>query len=173
MKWSLIFYLSLLLLCFGGNSAQAQRFIQLEKVNSLKVRKYYIGDELTFRLKNDEKYWYTEAIEDILVDKNLLLLNKRVISLDSVDAIRSFHPQSWSKPVSRSLYVFGAAWGVLTVATLPTGREAKVSDAIIGGSAIGLGYLIDILFRKKTWYLGKRRRLRALDINVVPFNIGP
>ena len=54
MKKSWIVF-ALLLLSGAALPAVGQKFLQLEKLNSLHARKYYPGDEITFRLDKSSK----------------------------------------------------------------------------------------------------------------------
>ena len=76
------------LLCFTSNSF-GQKVLQMEKRGKAKTKKFYIGDELTYQLEGD-KEWYTEVIQDILVEQNSILFPSRIISIDQIRKIKTF-----------------------------------------------------------------------------------
>lgn len=149
--------------------ANAQKVLQIERYGSPKTKKIYIGERITYKLKHDEG-WYSGEIEDLLVEKNLIALNDRYISMDSIEAFR--RPVGWSKGVRTSLYTFGAAWsGSALIGTL-TDDNPKTnylwSDAIVTGTSWLLGWVTPKIFKNKVTKFGKKRRLRMLDLTLLP-----
>ena len=149
--------------------SSAQKILQIEKRNSPKTTKIFIGDEIMYRLPND-KTWYTGFITDLLVEEKLIALEDRYLPLDSITALGSYRP--WSKAAGTSLFFFGAGWsGMALVGTLTDGNPSthyRWSDAAVTGAAWGLSYLTPRLFRYRKIKIGKRRRLRLLDLNISP-----
>lgn len=158
----LFFFITIIL------SAHAQKVLQIEKYGSAKTKKLYIGQEITYKLKNDE-YWYKGVIEDLRVDTNLIVLKDRYIALDSIEAFR--RTVGWSKAARTSLYTFGAAWsGNALVGTLTDGNPKTNylwSDAIVTGASWLTGWIAPQLFKNKVTPFGKKRRLRMLDLTLV------
>ena len=69
MRASLACVVLLLLTCV---SLHGQKCLQLEKMGSLKTVRFYPGEEITFKIVNDDKGWYTRMITDIDVDRGYL-----------------------------------------------------------------------------------------------------
>ncbi len=152
----------ILLLCLP---LAGQRVLQIEKYGSPKTKKIFIGDEITYRLKNQEDY-HTIVIEDILVDQNLLVGKDRYVHVPDINSLR--RDVTWARPMGRSLFLFGTGWsGFAFVGTLTDGNpdtQYRWSDAVVTGSAYLLALTLPKLFVYKKTRIGKRRRLRVLDL---------
>lgn len=163
----------LLFLLFFSIGLPAQKFMQIEKYGSLKVKKYYIGDNLTYQLKGD-KTWYAGRIQDLLVDDELIVFANRFIKMDDIRNIRT--RREWTQKVGTQLYWFSASWLFFSgTAALVNIWTLRWDTAIIAGSAIIVGWVLKKFFKYKKYKIGKRRRLRMLDLNM-PWpvqNFGP
>ena len=170
MKYNLLFFFFFI----SSLPLTAQKFIQMEKYGSAKVKKYYIGDELTYKIKEFGDDWLTETIEDIHMQDNLVQFKNRVIKLNDIIAIRSFQRSRWSKPIGQKLYLFGISWGVFSLLSPLAGLPITWAAAIVPGVAFTTGFLLQVIFKHRTYKLGKgkRRWLRMLDMNQVQ-RIGP
>lgn len=165
--FGLIFFLACTHFLFG------QKFLQMEKYGSLKVKKYYIGDDITYQVAGD-KTWYTETIQDLIIDENILLLANRYVKITDIAKIKSFKSAKWSKRFGNQLYVFAGAWVFLSAAgSLTPEWELRWDTAIIAGSAIVTGFLIQQIFKSKKYKIGKKRKLRMLDITMTKPAFGP
>ncbi len=161
-------YLPLLFVAFFPLSLSGQTFIQMEKYGSLKVKKYYPGDQMTFRIKSLGNSWLTETIEDIRVEENYVVFSNRIVALNDITAIRSYRPSRWSKPWSNRLYMFGISWGGFSLLGTLAGWPLTWAAAIVPATSFAAGLLIRTLFKHKTYKLGKKRWLRALNLNPLP-----
>ncbi len=141
-----------------------QRFVQLEKSGSLRISKFYIGDEITFRL-GTEKYWYTETIQDLLIDDNIILFTHRGVKPEDISAIRSFRNRGWSRAWGLKLYVFGTAWGGFSLLGPFAGIPLTSLAWIVPATSIVTGFIIQKLFKSRTLKIGKKRRLRMMNLN--------
>ncbi len=145
-----------------ANNLVAQRFIQLERSYNLKTNRFYIGEELTFRIG---EHWYTRPIKDILVEDQIMLVEEGLVKIDDITQVRTFGGDGPSQAISIGLYSFGFGWGIFSVADALAGGELKWSAAIISGGSVATGFLIRQIFKQKTHKLGKRKRLRPLDLS--------
>lgn len=169
----LYFPLFIIISLFISNSATAQKLLQIEKVGTLKTQRYYIGDEVIFQLVGDqENYWYRERIVDILVDSKSVLFTNRVIKIADIGKIRSFKSQGWSRGLSNNAFVAAGGFvGLSLLASALTEFMLNSASVIIPGVTVITALVIRIIFRRKTYRMGKRRRLRVLDLNF--YKIGP
>lgn len=168
MRLSLLFLFSFL----GLVSLHAQKFLQIERVGSFKVKRYYQGEEVTFRIAGDD-YWYTEEIVDIMIPEDVILFTHRMIKVSDISHIRSFKPRRWSKPMGQQLYNFGLGWIVFSLGDALFGNpitRAIIEVPLVAGLT---GFLIQKLFRHRTFKMGKKRRLRILDLTFTRGPIGP
>ena len=165
--------LFILFFVFIANPIFGQKLLQIEKVGSLKTQRYYIGDEVVFQLKGEtENYWYKERIEDILVDSKAVLFTNRVIKIADIAKVRSFKNRGWSRSLSDNAFVASGSFvGLSLLAAATTEFMLRTATVIIPGSAIVAGLIIRLIFRRKTYRMGKRKRLRVLDLNF--YKIGP
>ncbi|MEO1515919.1 MAG: hypothetical protein AAFV95_12935 [Bacteroidota bacterium] len=155
-----------LLVCVPLTSTTAQRVLQLEKYGSAKVKKYFIGDELHFRLKGEKNYWYRDVIEDILADDGIIIFSKRAVKVDEIDAIRSYRVARIVQPIARNLLIFGTTWGLYAAAIAwPLGWSVGLLDIVVVTTSWATGLLARRIFRYRTFRLGKKRRLRLLSLD--------
>jgi hypothetical protein len=161
--------LFLLLLFLLPVASSAQIILQMEKVNSAKTKKYFVGDELTYRIANDPQ-WYTSELVNIIPSTNLVVFDNHYVHIDSLRTFRSYGSQRWSKPVAYNLYTFGAAWSLFSLGASLVDRSDPYTwgDLTVTGTAAATGLLIQLLFRKRDYRLGKKRRLRIIDMNIEP-----
>lgn len=157
--------LALLLLLGSCWFANAQKVLQIEKYGSPKTKKMYIGQEINYKLKNDE-VWYRGVIEDLNIERNWIVMRDRYVPLDSIEAFR--RPKGWSKSVRTSLYTFGAGWSSLALVGTLTDNNPDThylwSDAVVTGTSWLTGWIIPKIFKNKITKFGKKRRLRMLDL---------
>ena len=159
------------MLCFGlfPFSAPAQKILQIEKYGKLKTKRYYIGDEMIYRLKGD-KVWYRATLEDIKVEDKIILFDNGFVKLGDIHSIKSHHNRSWSSKAGYSLMVFGASWSFFALGGMLVDSERfayQQSDAIVTGTTLASGWLIRKIFQSKTYKMGKRKWLRVLDISPI------
>lgn len=166
--------LTIALICaaFLGTSV-AQRFLQLEKVNSPKVRKYYPGNEITFQLSGDQ--WYTRIIEEVSYEEKTLLFANGHVHVDSILAFRTFEPRKWSRPVGNQLYNFAVAWTGFSLisAAVDDSDTYTRGDVAVAAASAATGFLLKQAFKKRTFRLKKHKdgspkrwKLRAMDTTV-------
>ena len=164
----------LLLLISVTSSSFAQKFIQIEMYGKTKVKKIYVGEEMTYQIKGDKKTWYTGTINDLLIDENLIVFENRAVKMKDITAVRTFKNAQLSRSLSLQLFIFAAGFGGFTLLATAVGWWEITPFAIIAvGAAIVGGLLIRHLFKWKTYKIGKRKWLRMLDLNVKPVYSGP
>ena len=161
----------LIICCFLPLLLSAQKVLQLEKSGKVKTQKFYIGDEITYQLAGDDT-WYTAAIVDINPEEGYLLMNGRLVRLMQIVALRSYKSRGWSKAVGRQLLNFGVGWigfGIADRLIFDDTRQASWSLILVPAStAFALSWIIPKAFQHRTLKLGKRKRLRLLDLSPLP-----
>ncbi|MEM1323891.1 MAG: hypothetical protein AAGG75_26765 [Bacteroidota bacterium] len=151
-------------LCVGFNSS-AQKFIQLEKTTSLKTKRFYIGETLTFRL-NGDKYWYEDVIKDILVDDGLVVFYNRAVKVEDISAIKTYKDAGWSRAWAWRLWVFGGAYAFFNFVALPFDLAVSINALTwqVPSVALIAGLALRLIFKSKKYKIGKKRRLRLMDL---------
>ena len=165
----LLLFFALLLPCLSSN---AQKILQLEKRGKIESRKFFVGDEVTFRMKGEE-VWRTVVIEDIQLGVEILYLGTYAIQIKDIEAIRTFENRRFAFLARRGLSVFGGSWSIFSLLGMLVGNEYRISDAYVTLTSIGLGWLTHLIFRQKTHKLGKRKWLRLIDLNPIEKRYGP
>ncbi|MEM0993652.1 MAG: hypothetical protein AAGI49_11510 [Bacteroidota bacterium] len=165
MKYLLVLFLLFPMLL------NAQRVLQLEKRFSAKTKKLFEGDEIIYQVQGDD-IWYEGIIQEIRADAGYIVLPDRLVNVEKISAIKSFKDQRWSRSVSKQLYTFAGGWVVFGLADYfifddspfrITGRLIAIPAA----SAIVIGYAIRKIFDHKVYKMGKKFRLRLLDLDPV------
>ncbi|MCB9265203.1 MAG: hypothetical protein H6558_09280 [Lewinellaceae bacterium] len=143
----------------------AQKVLQIEKYGNPRAEKIFIGDPVTYQLKGEDIF-HDSYIEDIRVEDSLLVLDDRYVNVFDISALR--YERTWPRATGISLFWFGIGWsGFAAIGTALDGNDDtkyRWSDAVVSASALSLSFAIPRLFRNKTVKIGKRRRLRLLDL---------
>lgn len=170
-KTTLIFTLFVL----TAASLDAQKTLILEKRGTTKTKRFYEGDEITYRLKG-EKDWETATIIQMIPQQNILVLDKIYVKVDEIDALLKFKNRRRTNGLSTQLYVFGTAWVAYTaIDDLVISEQATdwEAAAYAGGTSFLVGTILRLMPKKKTIKLGKKRRLRLLDLTPIAKPILP
>ena len=145
------------------SAAAAQKFLQLEKANKARTDKFFVGQDITYRLK-DSSEWFTSTITDVQMDAQLVAFDWKTVPVGNIEAIRLRHA-----PILRSLgpmfMIFGASWaGFSLVGAAFDQYKLTAGTAIVSGTGLASGFILHQIFRHKRIRLGERRRLRAVEI---------
>lgn len=155
----------LLLIALFSNVAKGQKVLQIEKYGKAKTQKIFIGEEISYKLK-DDKNWNIGYIEDLLIDEKVIVLGDRYVKLDEIAAFRYYRP--WTKAANITFFSFGAAWSLFAaVGTWTDGDPStsyRWSDAIVTGTSWFLAFIIPRFLKYKVIRFGTRKRLRLLDL---------
>jgi hypothetical protein len=159
--------LTLLFLSTFARPAATQVYLQMERYGKAAVTKYAPGTELTYRIKG-QREWERAVLERVFPEENRILLGIRYLAPDEIGALRSYHPQNWSRPMANNLYVFAASWTGFALGAALVDRDDPYTagDALVAATAIGTGFLIRQIFRHRTYRMGEKRRLRIVDLRV-------
>lgn len=159
-------YIFLLLLSIPAITSVAQKMLVLERTNSAKTVKMYIGDVLEYRLKGDEDYWYTSTINDILPENKVLILDNFPVHVDSIAALRTRR-----KPITRlvggTLVTFGASLAFATTIGALYSDNSINYGALYGTSVASAGVGL-LAFTRKKLPMGEKYRLRIIEIRFPP-----
>lgn len=142
--------------------------MQLEKYGKVKAQKFYIGDEITYQLADDD-YWRTATISEIRPEEGYVLLEGRLIYLHQIVALKFFKSKTWSKAVGKQLAHFAAGWVVYGIADKLIFKEISWKLIIIPAAvATTLAGVIPRVFRHRVKKMNGRHRLRLLDLTPLP-----
>lgn len=159
-----IIYLLLFLFAFSISPTQAQKVLQIEKRGKVKTKKINVGEELTYRLKGSSE-WNTEVITDIKVEEGLLVFSNQFVKVSDIRTIKSYKTARMANNAEKSLYSFGAAWLLFSLGGTLAGEPLNDLTWQVPVSSALLGFTIKKLFSTRKYRIGKRRRLRLLDLS--------
>ena len=165
-KW---YFLVVAILIFS-NGTKAQVYFQIERANSLDVKRYSINDMLTYRTNQFGENWITDPIGDILPEANSLLFYDRITHLDEITHIR--YNRTFVQGLGTNTMRFGIAWlsfgvvieGLRRMDAIETQYEFGADTAIIGGTAILTGYLSKKIWGTVVRKINNKNRLRIIDV---------
>ncbi len=143
----------------------AQKFIQLEKTNRVKTIKFYVGQDLVYRLKGENE-WFTSTITDVQMDSQLVALDWKTMPVTNIEAIRLQHA-GILRGLGPSFMIFGASWaGFSLIGAAFDDYKLTAGTAIVSGAGIVSGFILHRIFKNKKVKMGTRRRLRAVEVPV-------
>ncbi len=163
----------LCLSAFAGGDLAAQRFLQLEKKGTLKVKRYYTGDELVYLLKDEGHNWRRDVIMGLDPAAGIIHFSHGDINFRDITALRPAKAAAQSRTVSKLFYGFALNWGFWSGIGLIVGQPVTLFTGIVIGGAIATGWIAGRLIRSHTIRLGDQRRLRMLDLTIYPVSSHP
>lgn len=165
--------ISLVVLLFMMNGAAqeslAQKEMLIETVGKVEPMRIYPGEDLLFRRAGYEG-WQEATLVDLLPQDSIILLDKQYIRIGEIEAIRFLHPGARFRRLGNMLLIFGASWLGFTAVGSLADRESTdwTLAAQVAGGSISSGLFLRYAFRHRTYRIGKRRRIRLLDLEVLP-----
>ena len=155
---------SMLVLMAGAFQCQSQILLQLEKYKVDKPQKFYIGQEITFKMRDYPDEWRKEKIERLLYDEQLIVTDMGLVPLGDISHFRTYNMKVYY--AAAAMQSFAAVYMVYGgIAMLATDFRFTGVQLILGGGAYVGGWLLKKLFYKNTYALGDKHRLRILDIS--------
>lgn len=157
MEKKLLLALGLLL---GSQALSAQKMLILERANSPRTTKYYVGSPLNYRAKGPEHYWYKVTLDDVRVETNTAVLDAVPVRIEDIAYLKVRKKPVW-RIVGGSLVTFGASLTfATTIALLYRDYEyAPLYGAAVGSFGVGLW-----LTSPRKLKMGERHRLRPVEI---------
>ena len=140
---------------------EGEKYIQLEKYGSAKVKKYRVGAELTFFVNGE---WRTEYIENVISKDSIIVFTN---GYSKVTEIEKLSISSWRQRFfltqKKALIAFGGAWAFYSLFD----PDNYKTNYIFSGSIITSGFLLGTLAKPKIIRLKKKKhRLRLMEIKI-------
>lgn len=160
--WTLILFFS----CILALDSSGQKYLIIEKSGSPKTERLAIYDEIKFQLKDDDKGWYTRQIIDLNADAQLVLLGDTWIPLTDITRIYLKRKRAGAMILGGALQGGGASMFLGDAFYTVARNEPEFTQ---GGMEFGVinmavGTLINVLWGPIKYKLGKKKRLRVIDI---------
>lgn len=151
--------------CINPSTVKTQVVLYVEIMTEQKPIKYYEGQSLMYRSTEFPKDWQVMKIERLMEEEKVILFDGGMLNLADIKEIRRTRP--WATVTGYMLQTFGVAWfGFGGLAHFTTDSfDFGVDTFVIGTTAIGSGWLIRKLFRYKKYKIGKKVRLKILDLS--------
>lgn len=147
----------------------AQKMLLIERYGKANPKKIYVGETIRYKLEDDDQ-WYIGVMQDIILEQNLIVLGDRYVAIDKIVKIR--YTRNWAKRIGPMFFWFGSGWSVFAAIGTATDGDSSTnyrwSDAIVTGASWLVAWTIPKIFKYKTYTLGKRRKLRPIDISIIP-----
>ena len=163
--------LTLIFLLCSAYGLTAQKVLQIEKYGSPKTEKIHIGTVIDYRMEGEDSF-REGYIEDIRVEDSLIVFGDRYVNVHDIAELR--FKRGWGKAVGTSLMIFGGSWSGFALLGYATDGNPDTSysatDAAVTAVSAGLGYALAKLVRYRKVRVGRRCRLRLLDLR---FSIDP
>ena len=157
------FLFSTVFIIAGAFQCEAQILLQLERYKVDKPQKFYIGQEITFKMRDYPDEWRKEKIERLLYEEQLIVTDMGLVPLADVSHFRTYNKKVYY--AAAAMQSFAAVYLVYGgIAMLATDFRFTGVQLIMGGGAYIGGWLLKKLFYKNTYSLGDKHRLRILDI---------
>ena len=160
--------LSLIILSFICLSQlDAQVMLRMERRGKVKTQAFHEGQELTVWLKGEDGF-HTIFIKKMYPETGMILTQLGPIQVENIEKIRIYKSKKMGKALAWSFWNFGLAWGFYSLIDALVGGTLTWSILIVMGITGLLGLIFFKLFRHKTYKIGKKRRLRILDMTLEP-----
>jgi hypothetical protein len=160
-----IFFVYIVLVLVQG-ALCGQKMLLLEKAYKVKPKKYYVGDLLTYQRNDGFNTWHTAHIEEILVDQQAIVIGVQTVPISEIRGIRK------ARTGLSYLGKQGLVFGVQTlfysgVALLLDGDSKQARNFAVGGGSLALlTWTSSLAFKYKKKPMGKRYRLRVVEVPV-------
>lgn len=163
-------YLSTAAICLLSACAlHAQVFLQLERFNNPKSLRFEIGDVLEYQLKDYPDSWHKNRILDLQPEEQVIVFEDQFHPVSELELIRLRYPTV--KSLGNRFMQFSAVWflygGIASVAS--DGFSIGRNEILVGATMAVSGFLMRSFFHKKKVRLGKKKRLRVMDLRFDPF----
>jgi hypothetical protein len=160
-KWWMVFFL------ITGYVATmpAQEFLQIEVQNDPETIKYGLGQKIVIKTKQNDE-WQAIALRKFIYETGTILYDQGMLQVDDIVAIRETRPGVGA--LSVALTTFGGAW--LAYGLISQGLDNKAEfgtkEIVIGVAALATGWGVKKAFYKRDFHIGKRYRLRLMDMRM-------
>jgi hypothetical protein len=165
INMSCVKLIMIIFLGYATNST-GQKVLQIEVKNHYETIKFFPGDYITFKTHSGSNEWETKRIVKIMVEEEVIVFDKNFHSLSDFKVIR-LHRESFDHLTIQvmkfavGLVVLG---GIVKVTGLPF--APGVETFITAAGVFTVAWITNKLFRYQKIKLGKRSRLRVLDLSI-------
>jgi len=157
----------LFLVFFTFRIALAQKLLQLEYIGKVKTTKIYVGELIFLKTTTQPDSWFEARLEDVNIEAAAVIFDNRIILLKDIIAIKR-KKKSGFYGAGKAMQYSAAipALYEITYGLINPPIEWKSLGYFVGGSIV-LGTLMKLI-PPKQYKIGKKHRLRVLDLTFYP-----
>jgi len=142
-----------------------QKYLIIERSGSPHTKRFGIYDEITFQLRDDDKGWYKRQILDMNADAQLILLGDTWIPISDITRMRMSNKRVLATIIGGALMGGGASMMLGDLWYTIRGNSKYTQGGLeFGALNIAVGSAIRALLGPIKYKLGKKRRLRVIDV---------
>lgn len=134
------------------------RFLALEKGGNVKRIRFFIGDEIHFRLREDP-YKYSPIIQDI--GEKYITINNTNLALQEIESVTIYRKRRWGRIFSK-LFLY-AGVGYFLIDMVNNSFKPTKETSIISSSLAAPGLALSLTFRPRRIKLNKNRYLKTIQ----------
>jgi hypothetical protein len=151
---------------FALSISSGQNVLQMETRGKIEGMKFYPGDEISIKLI-DEKFWRHTYLLDVEFEKEQVEFDFGTAKLDEIVALKTPQQRFRGRSLQKKLLLSSASFILLSPVELIY-QDDPNWGIMIGGASLGV---IGMIFRPifdtfSVHRIGKRKRLRMLDLNL-------
>lgn len=163
--FNMAFVCTMLMYISSITQTNAQVVLYMEIMGDAKPIKYYEGQTLSFKSEEYPDEWQDIKIDRIIDEEKLVLYPGGMLKLADITDVR--RSRGWANTIGYMLQTFGTAWLAFGgVAHFAYSNFTFGGDTLaIGATAMASGYLIRKLMKYKKYKIGRRNRLKILDLS--------
>jgi hypothetical protein len=163
---NILLFLLLLFSVLGNTDIlEAQKVLLLEPSYEIKPIKFFIGDNIDVKFTYEDEYIGDKIDDLLLLDSIIIFRRAGLVKLRDIEKIRLSNKVGLA--VSRMLITFGVGWLGYGGIAAGVGRyDFNAGTLAIGSVAMGVGYLTHKVAGYKRYKIGKRHRLRIIDLTI-------
>lgn len=151
--------------------ALSQKVLKLDTPKNPTKAAYHLGSTIIFKLDNDKQntVWYQERIIDFDTDRGYIIFENWKVHYTDIIGIRNPNARRRLRTTGTMVKTFGL--GLIFFSTV--GRLSpdcpNCDEALVAGAASTLvGWLVERISGVKNYKIGKKNKLRLLDITPKP-----
>ncbi len=159
MKKTCLFIIFLL----PGGLLFSQKMLLLEKAEKVRPTKFYVGDELTYKLSDAQPTYFTDEITAIFPEENALVLGIQKVKIEDIAALK--FRRHFLNGLGKQFVLFGVQLGFYSTVGLLFYKDKSAKKVLaIGGATVVSSVLVLKIFKNKKVKMGKKYRLRTIEV---------
>lgn len=142
-----------------------QEYLQIEMQNNPETIKYHLGQKILIKTKQVDE-WHSIVLQKFIYESSTIIHEQGMLQVEDITALRETRPGVGA--LSIALTTFGGGWLVFGAISqgLDNKAEFGTREVVIGVAALAAGWGLKKAFYKRDFHMGKRYKLRLLDLRM-------